>query len=267
MNDIKLIVCDVDATVLVPGNKEISRVLKQAFDDAYAKGIEVVIDTGRHYKFLPPSLFDDLPMDYIGTINGACLTDRNGQTIAKDAMTDEQVQALVRICEENGIGLGLKFEDTIVSYANHDVFVNGYCGKNQKHREMVIDDTVSKSHHLKVGNPLGVFLIGDESIIDKYKDKVPGMTFAWSYKHGYDVFQNRVTKATAIDHLLEIKGLSWENVIAFGDAGNDSPMIEKAGIGVAMGNSKDDVKRVADKVADTCENDGVAKMLRELKII
>ena len=44
-------------------------------------------------------------------------------------------------------------------------------------------------------------------------------------------------------------------------------MIAKAGIGVAMGNSKDDVKEYADIIADTCENDGVAKVLEDLKLV
>ena len=41
-------------------------------------------------------------------------------------------------------------------------------------------------------------------------------------------------------------------------------MIQKAGIGVALGNAKDDVKDYANIVADTCANDGVAKVLEEL---
>ena len=50
-------------------------------------------------------------------------------------------------------------------------------------------------------------------------------------------------------------------------AGNDTPFIQKAGIGVALGNAKDDVREYADIVADTCANDGVAKVLEELGIV
>ena len=66
--------------------------------------------------------------------------------------------------------------------------------------------------------------------------------------------------------VLKEKGYTWENVIAFGDAGNDIPFIQKAGIGVALGNAKDDVRQYADIIADTCANDGVAKVLEELGI-
>ena len=51
-----------------------------------------------------------------------------------------------------------------------------------------------------------------------------------------------------------------------GDAGNDTCMIEKAKIGVAMKNARDDVQKYADILADSCENDGVAKMLEQLHI-
>ena len=43
-------------------------------------------------------------------------------------------------------------------------------------------------------------------------------------------------------------------------------MIEKAKIGVAMKNARDDVQKYADILADSCENDGVAKMLEQLHI-
>ena len=40
--------------------------------------------------------------------------------------------------------------------------------------------------------------------------------------------------------------------LRLGDAGNDTPFIQKAGIGVALGNAKDDVRQYADIIADTC---------------
>ena len=44
-------------------------------------------------------------------------------------------------------------------------------------------------------------------------------------------------------------------------------MIEKAGIGVAMGNSRDGLEKVADYIAGECKDDGFAKALEELKIV
>ena len=93
------------------------------------------------------------------------------------------------------------------------------------------------------------------------------MVFAWSSLKGFDVFLHSINKSLTVEAVLKEKGYTWENVIAFGDAGNDTPFIRKAGIGVALGNAKDDVREHADIVADTCANDGVAKVLEELGIV
>lgn len=264
-DNIRLIVCDIDNTVLPYGEKRISERLKNDLNKAEEKGIFVMIDTGRHYTFIPPSFFEDLPMKLIGTINGACLTDREGHTLEKDAMSVDDMNQLTRICEENNIGLGFKFEDAIVTYANHDKFVKGYC-TDDYFAAKVLNDDAKRTHHLEHGCPLGTFIIGDEEVIEPLKHSIDDLVFAWSAKHGYDVFLKRVTKATAVEHVLKRLNLTWDNVIGFGDAGNDTPFIEKAAIGVALGNSKDDVKEHADIIADDCRNDGVAKVLEELHL-
>ena len=53
-----------------------------------------------------------------------------------------------------------------------------------------------------------------------------------------------------------------ENVMAMGDSLNDIAMIEKAGVGVAMGNAQDIVKETADWVTDVNTENGVAKAIR-----
>lgn len=268
MNEnIKLIVCDVDGTILPAGKDRISRPLVEAFHKAIEKGITVFIDTGRHYTFLPKSFFENLPMERIGTINGACLVDREGNPIEKHPMSLETMNHFIEMSLENDIGLGFKFEDAVVTYANHEIFLQGYIGQSKERRKLVIDDTEKRTHHLTHGLPLGTFLICDEDKIKPYIDKFPDIVFAWSHKRGFDAFEKNITKKDAILPVLKEMNITWDNVIAFGDAENDITMIESAGIGVAMGNARDTVKEKADIVADTCENDGVAKTLKELNII
>ena len=55
--------------------------------------------------------------------------------------------------------------------------------------------------------------------------------------------------------------------MACGDSGNDLEMIRRAGLGVAMGNSADDVKAAADFVTTDVDNHGIAHALRHYKII
>jgi hydroxymethylpyrimidine pyrophosphatase-like HAD family hydrolase len=55
--------------------------------------------------------------------------------------------------------------------------------------------------------------------------------------------------------------------MCFGDGGNDISMLRHVAIGVAMGNASDEVKRTADYVTDTVENDGIWKALKHFKVI
>lgn len=59
-------------------------------------------------------------------------------------------------------------------------------------------------------------------------------------------------------------GVDISECVAFGDELNDMEMLKAAGLGVAMGNALDEVKKAADYVTDTCDNDGVAKVLERI---
>lgn len=67
--------------------------------------------------------------------------------------------------------------------------------------------------------------------------------------------------------MLEYFRIPLNECVAFGDGGNDVAMLEHAGIGVAMGNAEDDVKRYADYVTDSVDKDGIFKALKHLNII
>lgn len=267
IENIRLVVCDIDNTLLPAGASALSRHTAEALRKVISSGRRLLICTGRHYTLLPESFFDDLPMDLIGTINGACLNRRDGSVIEKHPMSEKNMNDITQFCMRLGIGLGFKFEDAIVTYANYDRFVHGYVRDDPKEKAKIVNNDAMRDHHLQYGYPLGTFLIGDEKDIEPLKDSVKELVFAWSYRNGYDVFLRNINKTTAVERVLRDAGLGWQNVIAFGDAGNDTPMIEKAAIGVAMGNARDDVREHADLVAEPCSEDGVARTLEKLHMI
>jgi Cof subfamily protein (haloacid dehalogenase superfamily) len=73
-----------------------------------------------------------------------------------------------------------------------------------------------------------------------------------------------VNKATALAELCEERGIDAEAVIAFGDHQNDVPMLAWAGHGVAVENAHPDAIAVADEIALSCDDDGVARVLERL---
>ena len=79
-----------------------------------------------------------------------------------------------------------------------------------------------------------------------------------------DIVQPGISKADGLRVLLDEWGVSPDELVAFGDAGNDVQMIEMAGIGYAMANAADEVKAVADRMAPSNAESGVLRVLEEL---
>ena len=82
-------------------------------------------------------------------------------------------------------------------------------------------------------------------------------------KHSFNITKKGVTKGKGIEKVLEYYGLTKEEAIAFGDSQNDETMLTSVGLGVAMGNSMKELKCVADRICDTCDNDGMAQFIEE----
>lgn len=71
----------------------------------------------------------------------------------------------------------------------------------------------------------------------------------------------KVNKGIALEFLCKHYGLKPENCIAMGDGTIDAPMIEYAGLGVAMENADDMTKSVANLICPSNDEDGVAYII------
>ena len=80
----------------------------------------------------------------------------------------------------------------------------------------------------------------------------------------FDVFCEGQSKAIGIEAVLKKEGLTWDDVICFGDSDNDYEMLEKAGCGVCMGNGSEKSKSVADYITDPIDQDGLAKAINKI---
>lgn len=72
------------------------------------------------------------------------------------------------------------------------------------------------------------------------------------------------SKGEALKYLCHSIGIKQEQVMAIGDSENDVEMLACAGIGVAMGNSPAELKKAADIVTKTNDEEGVAWILRRI---
>jgi Predicted hydrolases of the HAD superfamily len=73
----------------------------------------------------------------------------------------------------------------------------------------------------------------------------------------------KTSKGVALSAYCERLGIGLNEVMSFGDNLNDIQLITAAGFGVAVGNAVSELKEVANYVAESCENDGVAKAIEK----
>ena len=71
-----------------------------------------------------------------------------------------------------------------------------------------------------------------------------------------------VSKGSGLLRLCDALRVPASACIAVGDADNDIPMIQAAGLGVAMGNAAENVRAAADRVVADCDHDGCAEAIR-----
>ncbi|NNM98374.1 MAG: HAD family phosphatase [Candidatus Eremiobacteraeota bacterium] len=82
-----------------------------------------------------------------------------------------------------------------------------------------------------------------------------------SYPEFVEMLDPTVDKGSALQFVAQGLGIPMERVLAIGDSWNDLPIIERAGIGVAMGNAPVEVRERADAVVGAVDEDGVCDAL------
>ena len=112
-----------------------------------------------------------------------------------------------------------------------------------------------------------LLLISNATTIQKLKETLATMDFPrtnfYLSKYNYlEVTHNQVSKKQALLELANYYQLSLTEIMTIGDNYNDIPMIETAGIGVAMGNAPTEVKTCSNRVTDSNDQNGVSKAIK-----
>lgn len=280
----KLITIDIDGTLL-DSKGNISENIKSTLQKAKEKGTEVVLTSGRPIKSTL-SIANDLKIDnYIISGNGSVLLDvKNNDFIFEGFLDKEKVFEIAEFCEKNSIYYNIYTTDEIVcnQIKYNTIFYhteNIYKPANKRTDINLVENTLKYIKNLEDPKFLKI-TIADESekifgnIVRKLKEKYDLSILDTSYmsrkiirqgsfnieiNYFYTEITNKnINKWRAIEALIDKLKISEEEVMGIGDNFNDIEMIENSGLGVAMGNSADEIKKVADFVTEDNNNDGVS---------
>jgi Cof subfamily protein (haloacid dehalogenase superfamily) len=116
-----------------------------------------------------------------------------------------------------------------------------------------------------------VMFIDDPKVLSKARDQIfnrfqDEFSVVQSEPYFIELMPKNVSKGNAVKELAERLHLSLDQVMAIGDQGNDLSMIKTAGIGVAMENGIDEVKKNAQFITANNNESGVAKAIRKFVI-
>ena len=131
----------------------------------------------------------------------------------------------------------------------------------------VIPEEFSSIDQISYEDLEGLMATADLKPIAEYIDnKQLNMSYIYSEPGTIDIMAKNVSKWAGIQELARIENIDIKDVIAVGNYYNDIDMIEKAGTGIAVANSVEEVKQVADYVTKQDNNHKAVQEIVDLII-
>lgn len=253
---------DIDGTLVSFESHQIPPSTILALTQAKANGHKVFIATGR-----PPIIITNLGaiehlIDGYVTTNGALCFVGDEVVSCKHIPADEARLVVEDSIEKNYGVIVIGEKDVAVLDPKGDV------------------DMIFRQHlaveNLNLAKPVEYVLqqrimqitpFFDKDYEQKLMQRLPGCTSGRWHPAFTDITALGADKGEGVLAMARHLGFDPKYTMAFGDGGNDTSMIRTAGVGVAMGNAIDDLKKEADFVTTSVDEDGILNALRHYGLI
>lgn len=257
----KLIVSDLDGTLLNE-KKEITERTKKIIREAYSKGIDFAIASGRSQHSIK-KFQQDLGIKIFSICNnGANVYDKDENLIYSNPMKSEVVKKVITFLRENKV--------------NYNGFShrNLYLDDKEKNPVLTVESGIFDIIELGNGDNFPemfkIIARQDEEALRKLKDFVLQQEFApeidvtITQPNCMDIVDKNCSKGNAIEFISKQFNIPIDEIIAFGDGENDYSMLAAAGHPVVMENGMATLKEAFSTRALTNEEEGVAIYLENI---
>lgn len=259
---IRLVASDLDGTLL-NNEWQISPQNSAAIRQTVAKGVKVTLATGRmaaSTRKYAEQLGLDVPLiTYHGALVEQALS---GEVLYRKVVPVELAAELLEILVKKGVHTQFFIKDRVFVRKH-----NAYSEYYSRMSGLQVEET--DIYKLLQKEPEGcekILCIAEEEDLPKivvelkeiYGDR---LHFTSSSPNFFDMLNPEVNKGAALKALAERWEIKASEVLACGDSQNDIEMLSYAGIGVAMENAHPELKKIADYITASNEQDGVAKAL------
>lgn len=245
---IKLAAFDVDGTLR--DNEVLPASTVEALRTLNEQGVALTLCTGRS-DYEMTSLREILGIEWAITCNGSHVA-HNGKTIFGHAFEQQTVQHWLEVAEQRN--------QAILMYGEAGMYINRENDPDflQAKKEIgLLEPTL-----LRAGEPAPamyqciVFCTEEEESAYLGDRREDYYIHRWRTR-AVDFNPKGMNKSVGLRQLIQHLGLGAHEVAVFGDGKNDLEMFECAGLGIAMGNGIDDIKRIARHVTKPLHEDGI----------
>ncbi len=264
----KILVLDIDGTLL-NSERQVTKRTVAALRKVQQAGVQIVLASGRPFHgILPIARQLDMPSHggYIIPCNGSQIINAtDGKAIFEKNLPPDLLPYITRKAEQYGFDTMTYGADAVFAsnpqneHAAEEACINGMQLKRAAELPGEFAEILPK-----------MVLIGDEpeaidELEQRWQKKLSGIADVLRSEDFYlEVVPPGVNKANTLGVLLDMLGIQTAEVVAIGDGVSDVGMIQQAAIGIAMGNARDSVKRCADRVTFTNDQDGVAAAVENI---
>ena len=276
MAQYRMIAIDLDGTLLSPSG-EVTPRAKEAVQRCLSAGLLICFATGRNWTESRAILDTVEHWPTAVFVGGAMVIDTDQEVTLHRTMMEPALAREVCDCLESHGHAVLALQDT--GTAGVDYLMTGDLPPNAATRQWM---TVTEAKLTQVtrlaAHPhehtvrVGICAAPDEvagikqELINRFGGRilVQNLMVPAYGVEVLEVFDPAVNKWEGIMHVARRHGVEPKQIVAIGDDVNDIPMIRQAGLGVAMGNARPEVKAVASRVIGKNGDEGLAEFLDEL---
>lgn len=264
---VTMIATDLDGTLL-DSHKQVSEETRKVLRELKNRGILFGIASGRPVESGQILVHDwglENDISFLIGMNGGALYDM--RTKAKHKYYPLSGDKILEIMEH--------FKDMDVIFQcmlGNDCFVSKSTEKTRAHAKLFCEHEheVDLQEFLPGREIDKLILFLDPELMPAVRQRAttfsdPAYTSMQTADNLYEYMDPRINKGFGIEKACKHYGITPDHVVAFGDAENDEAMIETVGLGVAMANASDELKKIADVVLkETNDQDGLAHFIENV---
>lgn len=264
----KILALDLDGTLLNPEHK-ISEKNKKIIHELKEEGTRIILASGREPNSILPFNRELGVKDFVIGFNGGIISDWTGENIIYEKKLDSKIaKDIIERCQQKDICAFVFIKNKI------------YMDREKKEGYNVFDsytksglNPVDNIYKFMDNNNLWagiekILLCEDNKILSLFKNEVENIfsskiSLGFSLPYFLEIWNPGANKGSAIKIISEKLNIDRKDIMAIGDGENDISMIKFAGLGVAMGNALESVKKEADFITLSNREDGVEYVIKK----